>query len=42
MDDDGTHIEGWRKVYRHRDSQGHLEGLHVNREQSAMNYYCPI
>ena len=41
MDDDGTHTKGWRRVQRHRDSQGCLEGLHVDREQLAPKFHSP-
>ena len=27
VENDGTHIEGWRRVHIYRSGQGHLEGL---------------
>ena len=41
MGDDGTHTERWSRVQRHRASGGHLEGLHVDREQLDPKYHRP-
>ena len=38
---DVTHSDGCRRVHSHRISQVHLEGLHVNFEQSTTKYHHP-